>query len=261
MATALRRREQRGAGAQARRVRLPGQTGPPARAHRDLSPRARGEAPRSTGRNLDGREKAAQGDLVARRVERPSAKSCRWSRRSRSRDGHHRAHSGRIGHRQRAGRQPDPSEDARAMPAALHRDQLRFAPREPARERALRLREGRVHRCRSRRSAASSRRPTAGRCSSTRSARCSPGTQAKLLKVLEEMTFRRLGGTRDLKVDVRVIAATNKDLAAEVETRSLSARSLPSARRLSLSPAPAARAPRRHPAPRATSSWRCSPRA
>jgi two-component system response regulator AtoC len=42
------------------------------------------------------------------------------------------------------------------------------------------------------------------------------GTQAKLLKVLEEMSFRRLGGTRDLKVDVRVIAATNKDLALEV---------------------------------------------
>src|SRR5882724_4042366 len=44
-----------------------------------------------------------------------------------------------------------------------------------------------------------------------------PSTQAKLLKVLEEMTFRRLGGTRDLKVDVRVIAATNKDLAGEVK--------------------------------------------
>jgi two-component system, NtrC family, response regulator AtoC len=44
-----------------------------------------------------------------------------------------------------------------------------------------------------------------------------PGTQAKLLKVLEEMIFRRLGGTRDLKVNVRVIAATNKDLAAEVK--------------------------------------------
>jgi two-component system, NtrC family, response regulator AtoC len=43
-----------------------------------------------------------------------------------------------------------------------------------------------------------------------------PGTQAKLLKVLEDMSFRRLGGTRDLKVDVRLIAATNKDLAAEV---------------------------------------------
>src|SRR4051812_31210668 len=42
-------------------------------------------------------------------------------------------------------------------------------------------------------------------------------TQAKLLKVLEEMTFRRLGGTRDLSMDVRVVAATNKDLAEEVQ--------------------------------------------
>jgi two-component system response regulator AtoC len=43
-----------------------------------------------------------------------------------------------------------------------------------------------------------------------------PGTQAKLLRVLEETTFRRLGGTRDLTVSVRLVAATNKDLAAEV---------------------------------------------
>ena len=43
-----------------------------------------------------------------------------------------------------------------------------------------------------------------------------PGTQAKLLRVLEETTFRRLGGTRDLNVSVRLIAATNKDLAGEV---------------------------------------------
>ena len=41
--------------------------------------------------------------------------------------------------------------------------------------------------------------------------------QAKLLKVLEEMTFRRLGGTRDLSINVRVVAATNKELADEVE--------------------------------------------
>jgi two-component system response regulator AtoC len=45
----------------------------------------------------------------------------------------------------------------------------------------------------------------------------SAGTQAKLLKVLEEMTFRRLGGTRDLSMNVRLIAATNKDLADAVE--------------------------------------------
>jgi len=39
-----------------------------------------------------------------------------------------------------------------------------------------------------------------------------PTFQAKLLRFLEEKTFRRLGGTADIKVDVRVIAATNQDL-------------------------------------------------
>ena len=40
----------------------------------------------------------------------------------------------------------------------------------------------------------------------------SVSTQAKLLRVLEEGTFTRLGGTRPISVDVRIIAATNKDL-------------------------------------------------
>jgi transcriptional regulator with PAS, ATPase and Fis domain len=44
-----------------------------------------------------------------------------------------------------------------------------------------------------------------------------PELQPKLLKVLETKTFRRLGGTREMTVDVRLIAATNKDLPAEVE--------------------------------------------
>jgi two-component system response regulator AtoC len=44
-----------------------------------------------------------------------------------------------------------------------------------------------------------------------------PGTQAKLLKVLESRSFKRLGGTRDIEVDIRVIAATNRDLEREVE--------------------------------------------
>jgi two-component system nitrogen regulation response regulator NtrX len=42
-------------------------------------------------------------------------------------------------------------------------------------------------------------------------------TQAKILRVLQEQQFQRVGGSRVLKVDVRVIAATNKDLAREIE--------------------------------------------
>ncbi len=40
--------------------------------------------------------------------------------------------------------------------------------------------------------------------------------QVKLLRVLEKMSFRRVGGIADLKVDVRVVAATNRSLAAQV---------------------------------------------
>ena len=45
-----------------------------------------------------------------------------------------------------------------------------------------------------------------------------PELQPKLLKVLETKTFRRLGGTREITVDVRLVAATNKNLQAEVES-------------------------------------------
>jgi two-component system response regulator AtoC len=40
--------------------------------------------------------------------------------------------------------------------------------------------------------------------------------QAKLLRFIEEHAFRRLGGTRDMTVDVRIVAATNRSLTAEV---------------------------------------------
>lgn len=44
------------------------------------------------------------------------------------------------------------------------------------------------------------------------------GTQVKLLRVLQEQTFERLGGTRQLKVDVRLVAATHRDLDAMVRS-------------------------------------------
>ena len=45
-----------------------------------------------------------------------------------------------------------------------------------------------------------------------------PATQSKLLRVLEERTFERLGGTETLAIDARLIALTNADLAQAVST-------------------------------------------
>ena len=44
-----------------------------------------------------------------------------------------------------------------------------------------------------------------------------PGLQAKLLRFLEEKSFKRVGGSSDIRVDVRIVAATNRDLEKEVE--------------------------------------------
>lgn len=48
----------------------------------------------------------------------------------------------------------------------------------------------------------------------------SPSTQAKVLRVLEEQEFERVGGRQTLPVDVRVISATNKDLQKEIQNDS-----------------------------------------
>jgi transcriptional regulator with PAS, ATPase and Fis domain len=47
----------------------------------------------------------------------------------------------------------------------------------------------------------------------------SPAMQVKLLRVVQEGEFEKVGDTRRMKVDVRIIAATNRDLKAEVEAR------------------------------------------
>ncbi len=48
-------------------------------------------------------------------------------------------------------------------------------------------------------------------------AEMTPMAQAKLLRVLQEEEFERVGGTRTIKIDVRVVAATNKNLTALVQ--------------------------------------------
>jgi len=45
-----------------------------------------------------------------------------------------------------------------------------------------------------------------------------PGLQSKLLRFLEEKTFKRVGGLNDVRVDVRVVAATNRDLEKDVKS-------------------------------------------
>ena len=106
---------------------------------------------------------------------------------------------------------------ARARRRPVRAAPLRGARRVAPRERALRPREGRVHRRGRRDARAASSRPTAARSSSTRSARSRMGTQVKLLRFLQEKTFERVGGNETLKVDVRLIAATNRDLKAEIK--------------------------------------------
>jgi DNA-binding NtrC family response regulator len=48
-------------------------------------------------------------------------------------------------------------------------------------------------------------------------AEMAPGLQAKLLRVLEDGRFRRVGGTQEIRADVRVVAATNKALEEEIK--------------------------------------------
>jgi two-component system response regulator HydG len=47
----------------------------------------------------------------------------------------------------------------------------------------------------------------------------SPAVQVKLLRVLQDQKFERLGGTRTIDADLRILAATNKDLQKEVEEK------------------------------------------
>ena len=64
--------------------------------------------------------------------------------------------------------------------------------------------------------------PTAARCFWTRSAISPRSFKTKLLRFLQEREFERVGGTEPITVDVRIIAATNRDLEQSGQERNLS---------------------------------------
>jgi len=77
-------------------------------------------------------------------------------------------------------------------------------------------------------------------------------TQAKLLRVIQEREFMRLGGVETIKVDVRIIAATNVDLRAVMEAGRFREDLFLPAQRDHGAAAAAPRSQGRHPAARAS---------
>ena len=77
-----------------------------------------------------------------------------------------------------------------------------------------------------------------------------PGLQSKLLRFLEEKTFKRVGGLADIRVDVRVIAATNRNLEDEVKAGKFREDLFYRLQVMPVHAAAAARAARRRPAAR-----------
>ena len=158
---------QRGRGDQARRVRLHREA---VRAGADPSGRRQGDEhrharpPRRAPRRAVGARPLPSGRPVAR-----DAADLRRRREGR-RHAVDRADHRRDRHRQGARRPRAARELARAR-RAVHQDQLRRDPEDADGVRAVRLREGRVHRRASAPSRAASSSATAARCSSTRSAR------------------------------------------------------------------------------------------
>ena len=234
----LRLGRERGRGAQGRRLRLPDQAGRPeavprrgrlgavqaSRRQPTVEPAwRRRPAPR---RRRAGAERqrvpAAAAAAALQRLVGDSERDARGQGAHRQGGAQHGAGAGarRVGHRQGAGGARHPRlQPARRRP--VRRGQLRRHPRDAARGRVLRRPQGLLHRRQRRTATATSRPRAAARCSSTRSAtcrwRCSPSCCARSRSAACARSARR----RKTPVDVRIVSATHKDLAAEVPGRAL----------------------------------------
>ena len=206
----------------------------------------------------------AEAARSARRRATPassSARAARWlvlARADRARrQGHReRARHRRARHRQGARRARHPPRSPRAK-GPLEKINCAAVPGELIESELFGHEAGRVHR----RDQAAARqvraRRAAARSSSTRSATCRSPMQAKLLRVLQEREIERVGGTRRIKVDVRVVAATNRDLIEAAQGGHVPRRPLRSPqRRAARHPAAPRRAATTSPSSRSTSCAR-----
>jgi DNA-binding NtrC family response regulator len=127
------------------------------------------------------------------------------------------ADRGRIGQRQGHRRQPLPAPADRAP------GQARFSPSTARRSRPAwsNRRCSAMPRAPSpaprRPRPAISRKPAKARCSSTKSANCRSDLQPKLLRVLENGEYQRVGETQTRTSKARIVAATNRDLRQEIK--------------------------------------------
>ena len=137
------------------------------------------------------RQRARRGD-PGRVARHPGGAAARGEGRAHP---HHRPHHRRERHRQGGGGARHPRRGARARARPFVADQLRAPSREAARERALRAREGRLHRRGRRQARACSRWPTAARSSSTRSASCRSTCRRSSCACSRSGRFERVGGS------------------------------------------------------------------